>query len=115
MSEHTQLPTINVPDIWSNDHSECIKVIISGIGSLDLPNDVLKQCLEDNNIVHGDKISVNIVVLETKRKRFVYADHLKYYHRQHIEINFRDKKLSLLLSNPGIVKNYSDPQFENIL
>ena len=109
MSEST-LPTFDVPDeTWSTHFDDVLKVVISGIGSSDLPNDYLRQSLFDNKVIkQEDDIyddSVKIVVLENKRKRFVYARHLYFRHRQTISITYKGQEVSLLLINPTITNS----------
>ena len=104
MSEST-LPTFDVPDeTWSTNFDDVLKVVISGIGSSDLPNDYLRQSLLDNKVIKQEDLDddVNIVVLENKRKRFVYARYLYFRHRQTINITYKGQEVSLLLINPTI-------------
>ena len=106
MSEST-LPTFDVPDeTWSIHFDDVLKVVISGIGSSDLPNDYLRQSLFDKKVIkQEDDDDVKIVVLENKRKRFVYARHLYFRHRQTINITYRGQEVSLLLINPTITNS----------
>ena len=107
MSEST-LPTFDVPDeTWSTNFDDVLKVVISGIGSSDLPNDYLRQSLLDNKVIKQEDLDddVNIVVLENKRKRFVYARYLYFRHRQTISITYKGQEVSLLLINPTITKS----------
>ena len=105
MSEST-LPTFDVPDeTWSLHFDDVLKVVISGIGSSDLPNDYLRQSLFDNKVIKQEDDDVKIVVLENKRKRFVYARHLYFRHRQTINITYKGQEVSLLLINPTITNS----------
>ena len=107
MTEYTQLPTFDVSDEkWSlNVFRKCVKIVISGHGSsaTDLPNHVLKRCLLDNKVIR-DSVNdpIDIVILENKRKRFVYAFSLYFSHRMRIDLDYEGHKLSLLMIDPTI-------------
>ena len=51
--------------------------------------------LDDNNF------NINISIIESKRKRYVYAMKLKYEHRQTLNILYEGHLLSLLLIDPN--------------
>ena len=98
----TPLPSIEVPLSWSSHFSDTVKIVINGSGSFDYPNDLLKKCLIDEKVIrYRDDNQIEILVLETKRKRFLYAKRLDYYHRQSIEVEFNGQTLTLLLLNPN--------------
>ena len=88
--------------VWSSHFSDTVKIVINGSGSFDYPNDLLKKCLIDEKVIrYRDDNQIEILVLETKRKRFLYAKRLDYYHRQSIEVEFNGQTLTLLLLNPN--------------
>ena len=103
MTENTELPTFDVSDdVWSSEFRSCVKVVISGIGASDLPNHVLKNCLLVNEVLRkrDDKLnSIDIVLLENRRKRFVYAPWIFFSHRMRVNLEYEGQKLSLLLLN----------------
>ena len=103
MSAVTTLPSIDVPKLpWSSNYSDVVKIVINGSEAFNFPNDQLKKCLIDEKIIrYSDDDQVDILVLESKRKRFLYAKRLDFYHRQIVEVEFNSQKLTLLLLNPN--------------
>ena len=92
-------PTLNgsVPEnIWSETSTEVVKVI----GAETLPNEILQRELKNKSIIVDDN-AINISIIESKKKRYVYAMKLKYVHRQTVNILYEGHLLSLLVIDPN--------------
>ena len=91
-----------VPDsLWSKNKNDIVKVIIQGINADRLSNDFLEETLKKNEIiVDRNEDNIDILLIESKRKRYVYSKRLRYKHRQTIHTIFECQALTLLLIDP---------------
>ena len=88
-------------NIWSDVSIDVVKVIINGVGAKQLPNEVLQKKLKDESIIIDENDQhVNISIIDSKRRRYVYANKLKYEHRQTLNIIYDGQLLTLLLIDP---------------
>ena len=87
-------------NLWSEISTEVVKVIIKGTGAEKLPNEILQRELKNRSIILDDNC-INISIIESKRKRYVYAMKLNYEHRQTVSILYEGHLLSLLLIDPN--------------
>ena len=87
-------------NLWSEISTEVVKVIIKGTGAETLPNEILQRELKNRSIILDDNC-INISIIESKRKRYVYAMKLNYEHRQTVSILYEGYLLSLLLIDPN--------------
>ena len=84
-------------DLWSETSSEVVKVIIKETGAERLPNEILQREMMNRSIILDDNdLNINISIIESKRKRYVYAMKLKYEHRQTVNILYEGIIRSLI-------------------
>ena len=89
-------------DFWSEISYTVVKVIIKETGAERLPNEMLQREMMNRSIIlDGNDFNINISIIESKRKRYVYAKKLKYEHRQTFNILYEGHLLSLLLIDPN--------------
>ena len=101
MSNNTSPFKVSVPkNLWSDVSTDVVKVIIKGTGAERLPNEILHRELKKGLIII-DEDNINISIIESKRKRYVYAKKLKYEHRETVYMFYEGHLLSLLLIDPN--------------
>ena len=102
MSYNTASFNGKVPDsLWSKNKKDIVKVIIQGINADRLSNNFLEEILKKNEIIVNRKENnIDILMIESKRKRYVYSKRLRYEHRQTIHTSFEGQALTILLIDP---------------
>ena len=103
MSDSPSSFGVRVPKtILTKCSKKVLKVIIKGDDCEKITNDCLYNLLKHNKIIlDDDEKQVDILVIETKRKRYVYAEQLNYKHRQSIDFVHDGHTFSLLLIDPN--------------
>ena len=93
---------VSVPTtLWKTNRQRSLKVILRGVGASFLPQDIFINSLYKEGVLKNSSIdSVNIIITENNRKRYVYGD-VSFEHRQEFSIPYKENKISFLLIDPS--------------
>ena len=92
---------VSVPTtLWKTNRQRSLKVILRGVGASFLPQDIFINSLYKEGVLKNKSLdSVNIIITENNRKRYVYGD-VTFEHRREFSICYKENEISFLLIDP---------------